>query len=83
MFCNNVFNSLVLDNKLIIFSFYLYYKINALKSLFVEIVLVYRQHISGVMSTTACGMFGASNDKSSSIFSKIVCNLRAPMLSVS
>ena len=37
MFCNSVFNSLVLDNKLIKFLLYLYYKINALKSLFVEI----------------------------------------------
>ena len=83
MFCNKVFNSLVLDNKLIIFSPSIYiYKINALKSLFVEIDFNLSSTYCGVISTTAFGMLGASNDKSSSIF-RIVCNLRAPILSVS
>ena len=58
MFCNSVFNSLVLDNKLIKFLLYLYYKINALKSLFVEIDFNLSSTYCGVISTTAFGMLG-------------------------
>jgi ATP-dependent protease Clp ATPase subunit len=46
--------------------------LETLKSLFVEIDFNLSSTYCGVISTTAFGILGASNDKSSSIFSKIV-----------